>query len=197
MTSKIVSRPALAKILKHRGGKKVVFTNGCFDILHVGHVRLFKKARRLGDILVVAVNSDRSLKKLKGPKRPLVGEKKRAEILSALDCVDYVTVFGEDTPKETILVLKPDILVKGADYNLHKIVGHDQVRKVVRFPLVKGISTTDLIRKIVRAYGCCPLSHLKESPFLTELRRRNAASFRSDKKAASLMLGHGRKKNLR
>ena len=150
---KFYSRPALAKILSRRGKKKVVFTNGCFDLLHVGHARLLKKAKSLGDILVVAVNSDGSMRRLKGAGRPLVTEKSRAEVLAALACVDFVTVFNEDTPLETIAALKPDVLIKGGDYELSQIVGRGIVKKVVRFPLVKGISTTDLIRKIVRTYG--------------------------------------------
>ena len=147
------SRKALAKILARRGGKKIVFTNGCFDLLHAGHVRLLKKARSLGDLLVVAVNSDRSLRRLKGDGRPLVPERQRAEILSALSCVDYVTLFDEATPLETIQAIKPDVLVKGGDYESSRIVGRDQVRKVVRFPLVKNISTTRLIQKIARTYA--------------------------------------------
>ena len=150
---KVLSRPALARVLKRRGRGQVVFTNGCFDLLHLGHVRLFKRARSLGDILVVAVNSDRSLKRLKGGGRPLVDGKSRAEVLAALADVDFVTVFDEDTPLETIRTLKPDILIKGADYELSRIVGKDCVKKVVRFPLVKKFSTSGLIRKIARAYG--------------------------------------------
>ena len=150
---KYFSRPALARILARRGKKKAVFTNGCFDLLHVGHVRLMRRAKSLGDLLIVAVNSDRSLRKLKGTGRPLVDQKSRAELLSALSCVDYVTVFDEDTPLETIRILKPDVLIKGGDYELSQIVGRDCVKKVVRFPLVKGVSTSNLIRKIVATYG--------------------------------------------
>ena len=150
---KIYPRNALAKILAKRGRTKVVFTNGCFDLLHAGHVRLLKKARSLGDVLVVAVNSDRSLKKLKGNGRPLVPERQRAEILAALSCVDYVTIFDEATPLETIRALRPRVLIKGGDYGNSQIVGRDRVEKVVRFPLVRNISTTSLIRKIVKAYG--------------------------------------------
>ena len=151
-TRKIFSRDALCKILA-RKRKKVVFTNGCFDLLHVGHVRLLKKARALGELLVVGVNSDRSLKNLKGEGRPLVPEKERAEILASLACVDYVTLFNEPTPLETILKLKPWVLIKGGDYELSRIVGRDQVRKVVRFPLVKGVSTTRMIKKIAESYA--------------------------------------------
>ncbi len=132
--------------------KKVVFTNGCFDLLHYGHIQYLKKAKALGDILVVGLNSDSSVKKLKGTGRPLVPEKERAEILSALEFVDYVTIFSEETPANLIRQVKPDILVKGGDYSLDEIVGRDFVQscggKVVTIPLVKGKSTTGLIRKI-------------------------------------------------
>jgi rfaE bifunctional protein nucleotidyltransferase chain/domain len=152
--NKVFKRSALAKIIPHiRRGKKIVFTNGCFDLLHLGHVRLFQKCKALGDILIVAINSDQSLKKLKGGSRPLVPEKSRAEILAALAFIDYVTIFSEDTPAETIRLLKPDILVKGGDYKLSQIVGRQDVKKVVRMPLVKNYSTTNLIQKIVKAYG--------------------------------------------
>ena len=151
---KIFPRVRLAKLLKQiRSRRRIVFTNGCFDLLHLGHVRLFQKARSLGDVLVVGLNSDASLKKLKGPKRPLVPEKARAQVLAALACVDYVTIFGEDTPAELIAELKPHVLIKGGDYALKAIVGRDQVEKVVRFPLVRGFSTSALIAKVVKAYG--------------------------------------------
>ncbi len=138
--------------LKKRG-KKVVFTNGCFDLIHLGHVSLFQKAKTLGDVLIVAINSDKSLQCLKGPKRPLVGEKERAKLLLALKPVDYVVVFGEQTPKEILSELKPDVLVKGGDYKLSEIVGREYVKKVYRFPFVKGKSTTNLINLIVERYG--------------------------------------------
>ena len=134
-------------------GKKIVFTNGCFDLLHIGHVSLFMKAKSMGDILIVAINSDKSLSKLKGPKRPLVGEKDRAKLLLALKPVDYVVVFGEQTPKEILSELRPDVLVKGGDYKLKDIVGREYVKKVYRFPFVKGKSTTNLINTILERYG--------------------------------------------
>lgn len=133
--------------------KKVVFTNGCFDLLHLGHVSLFQKAATLGDVLIVAINSDKSLSCLKGPKRPLVGEKDRAKLLLALKPVDYVVVFGEQTPKEILSELMPDVLVKGGDYKLEDIVGREYVKKVYRYPVVKGKSTTNLINLIVERYG--------------------------------------------
>lgn len=153
MNSKLISRRRLAQVLKNRRGKKVVFTNGCFDLLHAGHLKVLEKAKSQGHILVLGLNSDESVRRLKGASRPLVDEKARARLLSGLACVDYVTVFPEDTPYETIAMLKPDILVKGGDYRADEIVGRDLVRKVVRVPLEKGFSTSALIGKIVKAYG--------------------------------------------
>ncbi|MDR2645257.1 MAG: adenylyltransferase/cytidyltransferase family protein [Endomicrobium sp.] len=136
-----------------KAGKKVVFTNGCFDLLHLGHVSLFKKAKSMGDVLIVAINSDKSLRCLKGPKRPLVGEKDRAKLLLSLKPVDYVIVFNEHTPKEILSEIRPDILVKGGDYKLSEIIGREFVKKVYRFPFVKGKSTTNLINLIMERYG--------------------------------------------
>ena len=154
---KICSQAALKKIVTKlkRSGKKIVFTNGCFDLIHAGHVTLFKKAKSLGDVLIVGINSDASLKRLKGPKRPLVPQKDRAFVIAALEPVDYVVVFSEDTPAEIIASLKPDILVKGGDYKISEIVGRENVKKVVRVALVKGQSTTSLIEKIVKRYSAC------------------------------------------
>lgn len=134
-------------------GKKVVFTNGCFDLLHLGHVGLFNKAKSLGDVLIVAINSDKSLSCIKGPKRPLVNQKDRAKLILSLKPVDYVVVFGEQTPRKILSQLRPDILVKGGDYKLSEIVGREYVKKVYRFPFVKGKSTTNLINLIVDRYG--------------------------------------------
>jgi rfaE bifunctional protein nucleotidyltransferase chain/domain len=134
-------------------GKKIVFTNGCFDLVHLGHTSLFEKAKTLGDILIVAINSDKSMSRLKGPKRPLVCEKDRAKFLLALKPVDYVVVFGEDTPKEILSELTPDVLVKGGDYKLQDIIGREYVKKVYRYPFVKGKSTTSLIDLIVKRYS--------------------------------------------
>ena len=159
MRSRVISRPALKRAVGalRKSGKRIVFTNGCFDLLHIGHVRYLKRSRALGDVLVVGVNSDRSVRKLKGRGRPLIPEKERAEILKSLSFVDYVTVFDEDTPAELIEEIMPNILVKGSDYGRREIVGADVVKKaggkVVRIPLVKGRSTKSLIRKIVRSYG--------------------------------------------
>ncbi len=146
--------PLASKIsqLKKKGAT-IVFTNGVYDLIHAGHVTLLEKASRLGDVLVVGINSDASVRRLKGKKRPIATEKDRALVLAALECVDFVATFGEDTPYELILKLKPDVLVKGGDYAPGSIVGADLVKKVVRIPLVKGRSSSNIISKIVRAYG--------------------------------------------
>jgi len=135
-------------------GKKLVFTNGCFDLLHVGHVRYLSAARKIGDRLIVAVNSDQSVLTLKGPSRPIVPEAERLEVLSALSCIDYLILFSAKTPKQLIEALAPDILVKGADWAHKDIVGGNFVEqrggKVVRIELVEGASTTSIIERIER-----------------------------------------------
>jgi len=135
-------------------GKTVVFTNGVFDLLHVGHLRYLQQARALGDALIVGVNSDRSVHANKGAGRPITPEAERAEILSALACVDGVVVFDEDTPHEIIAALQPDVLVKGADWAADAIVGRDVVEarggRVVRVPIEAGHSTSALVEKIRR-----------------------------------------------
>ncbi|HXZ37263.1 MAG TPA: D-glycero-beta-D-manno-heptose 1-phosphate adenylyltransferase [Thermodesulfobacteriota bacterium] len=137
--------------------KKVVFTNGCFDILHVGHIRYLRKARSLGDILVVGLNTDRSVRQIKGEKRPIVPQGERAEVLAALEFVDYVVLFDEPDPFVLIEKVKPTILVKGADWPKDKIIGRNVVEKaggrVVRIPLVRGASSTGVIKKILQVYG--------------------------------------------
>lgn len=138
-------------------GRRIVFTNGCFDLLHVGHIRYLQAARKLGDLLVVGLNSDRSVRALKGEGRPLVPEAERAEILASLSCVDYVVLFDEVTPLGLILEVEPDILVKGMDWAEDQVVGRREVEarggKVVRMPLVEGVSTTTLIRRIVERFS--------------------------------------------
>lgn len=133
-------------------GKKIVFTNGCFDILHIGHTRYLYKARELGDFLVVAVNSDRSVKSIKGPERPVINENERAEMIAALGCVDMTVIFDEDTPYKTIKTLIPDILVKGGDWKEEDIVGSDIVRdaggEVKNITYLEGASTTGIINRI-------------------------------------------------
>jgi len=154
---KVMDRAALADLLcRPRGGKSVVFTNGCFDILHVGHVRTLEAARAFGDVLVVGVNSDESVRRLKGPLRPIVPERERAEMVAALSPVSYVVVFDEDTPNETVAILEPDVHVKGGDYDVEAMPETPIVRahggrvEIVRF--VDGFSTTDIIAKVKERY---------------------------------------------
>jgi D-beta-D-heptose 7-phosphate kinase/D-beta-D-heptose 1-phosphate adenosyltransferase len=136
----------------HAEGRRVVFTNGVFDLLHPGHVRYLQQARDLGDVLVVGLNSDRSVRANKGEGRPITPESERAEILEALRCVDAVVVFDEDTPHDLIAALQPDVLVKGADWAADAIVGRDLVEarggKVVRIPVEQGHSTTSILDRI-------------------------------------------------
>ena len=147
----IAEAVAFVEHLRH-GGKEVVFTNGVFDLLHPGHVRYLQDARREGDALVVAINSDRSVSAIKGPTRPVNSERDRAEVLAALRCVDAVVVFDEDNPHDIISRLKPDVLVKGADWAADAIIGRDLVQanggRVVRVALADGYSTSAIIKKI-------------------------------------------------
>jgi D-beta-D-heptose 7-phosphate kinase/D-beta-D-heptose 1-phosphate adenosyltransferase len=158
MKQKIIGKKELLRIIKNlkTGGKRIVFTNGCFDLLHIGHIRYLEKARTLGDILVVGVNSDSSVRILKGPKRPILPVKERAEILSGLGCVDYITIFNEQDPLKLITSLHPHILVKGGDWTKEQIVGGDVVERsggrVVIIPFVKGTSTSNLIETILKKY---------------------------------------------
>jgi D-beta-D-heptose 7-phosphate kinase/D-beta-D-heptose 1-phosphate adenosyltransferase len=133
-------------------GRTLVFTNGCFDILHVGHVRYLARARSLGDALMVAINSDRSVRELKGAGRPIMAQEERAELLAALGAVDYVTVFDELSPRALIAEVLPDVLVKGGDYGLDEIHGREEVEaaggRVLALPFVDGASTTSIIERI-------------------------------------------------
>ena len=155
---KIYTRKELATILEHlkSNGKVVVTTNGCFDVLHLGHLRYLQAARKLGDYLVVAINSDASVRELKGQNRPLVPEDERAEMLAGLACVDYVVIFPELTPVELLSELKPNIHVKGGDYTLEQLIERDTVEanggKVIVGLNVPGKSTTDLIEVICERY---------------------------------------------
>jgi rfaE bifunctional protein nucleotidyltransferase chain/domain len=137
-------------------GKVVVFTNGCYDILHPGHVRLLERARSLGDVLILALNTDASVQRLKGPTRPVIAERQRAELACALEAVDAVTLFDEDTPRELIAAVLPDILVKGADWS-HFIAGREEVEaaggKVLALPLEPGFSTTNIVDEILRRHA--------------------------------------------
>ena len=154
---KIVSQDELILLItrEKRNGRQVVFTNGCFDLLHPGHVRCLAEARALGDLLVVAVNSDRSVRDNKGPERPLVPQNDRAEVLAALSSVDYVTIFDEPTPRSLIARALPTVLVKGADWGLNEVAGREEVEaaggRVVSIPLAPGYSTTSLVQKIRKA----------------------------------------------
>lgn len=151
---KIKSWAALERIVRRAKTqrRRVVFTNGCFDFLHAGHVTLLERARRLGDVLIVAINSDRSVRGLKGPGRPVVRQRDRARVLAALACVDYVTVFDQATPLTLLQRLRPHVLVKGADWGRDAVVGRELVQarggRVVRVPLVKGYSTSRLLERI-------------------------------------------------
>jgi rfaE bifunctional protein nucleotidyltransferase chain/domain len=133
-------------------GQRVVFTNGCFDLVHAGHAALLEEAAALGDLLVVGLNSDESVRRLKGPARPLMPESQRARLLATLRPVDYVVLFREDTPRKLIEMLLPDLLVKGADYEPGEIVGREAVEahggRVVRLPLVAGLSTSGILRRL-------------------------------------------------
>ncbi len=150
---KILERGALLERRRQwkQAGRRVVFTNGCFDLLHAAHVRLLEQARALGEVLVVGINSDRSVRELKGESRPLVSEAERAEVLSALEAVDAVTIFDEATPRELIAVLLPDVLLKGGDWGAN-IVGKEEVTAaggcVVSLPYERGYSTSELIERI-------------------------------------------------
>jgi len=149
-----LSRDAAAQFAQsaREAGKRVVFTNGVFDLLHPGHVRYLQQARALGDILIIGINTDRSVRANKGPSRPITPEGERAEVLSALACVDAVTIFDEETPLALISAVQPDVLVKGADWAHDAIVGRDVVEarggRVVRVPVEQGHSTTSIVARI-------------------------------------------------
>ena len=154
MLEKILTTEALMneRARLRQGAKKLVFTNGVFDILHVGHVRYLAQARELGNALVVAINSDASVRELKGETRPLVNQNERAEVLAALSSVDYVTIFDDISPRSLIAKLLPDILVKGGDYALDQIHGRDEVEaaggRVISLPFVQGASTSEIIDRM-------------------------------------------------
>lgn len=147
---KIKSQNQITKIVKklRKAEKKIVFTNGCFDILHAGHIKLLQKAKSFGDVLIVGLNSDSSVRRIKAAGRPVIPEKERAEILSALNMVDFVVKFSDLTPYKLIKKIKPDVLVKGADWKSGKIVGSEFSKQVRRIAIVKGRSTTKTIKKL-------------------------------------------------
>ena len=156
--SKIKTINELKNIVEElkKQNRKIVTTNGVFDILHIGHIRYLQEAKKHGDILIVAVNSNSSVKSIKDPKRPLNNENDRAEALAALECVDYVTIFSEENPVKFLEIIKPQIHAKGGDYKIDKIIEKDTIEKsggkVILIPEVEGYSTTDLIKKIVNLY---------------------------------------------
>ncbi len=156
--NKILDRKTLQEKLDalRKENKKIAFTNGCFDILHVGHVRYLREAKKTADVLVLALNSDSSVQSIKGEQRPLVPQEERAEILAALEFIDFVIIFPELTPLELINYLKPDIIIKGADWPENKVVGGDNVKKwggrVILIPIVEGKSTTNIVEKIKKVY---------------------------------------------
>lgn len=157
--TKIISTTGLKRKVKRlrQNGKRIVFTNGCFDILHYGHVKYLQDARRKGDYLVVAVNSDSSVKKIKAKNRPVISQGDRLKTVAALASVDFVILFNEDNPLRLIKAIKPDVLIKGADWSKQKIIGADFVKSyggsVLTVNLVKGRSTSALIEKIVRDFA--------------------------------------------
>jgi len=180
-TRKVYSLEKLVAIRQRlkRRGKKVVFTNGCFDLLHAGHIRLFHEAKRLGHVLIVALNSDASVRRLKGPTRPVFPLRERFEILAAVADIDYLTSFAEPTPQKTIAALRPDVLVKGGDWGPLEIVGRAEVEaaggRVVRAPYFKGYSTSSIIRRIARS------SWNKKSPPLFPPEGKKGGLFRPKK----------------
>lgn len=151
INKKLIERNNLNSVLnKYREeNKKIVFTNGCFDILHRGHVEYLQKARELGDLLILGLNSDDSVKRLKGNDRPINNEIDRAIVLAALECINYISIFDEDTPLELIKIVKPDILVKGGDYKIENVVGREYSKETVLIEFVDGYSTTNIIKKLI------------------------------------------------
>jgi len=147
---KVYTLPELLPLLEadRKAGKKLVFTNGCFDILHRGHATYLRKARSLGDKLIIGLNTDASVKQLKGESRPINHEDDRAYILESLECVDYVVKFGEDTPHELLSQIKPNVLVKGGDYKIEEVVGREFADEVTLIDFVNGYSTTQTIEKM-------------------------------------------------
>lgn len=152
--ARVMSHEAVVAFVtaQRTAGRRIVFTNGVFDILHPGHVRYLQHARALGDLLIVGLNADESVRRNKGPERPVNSQEERAELLSALACVDGVVIFTEDTPADVIRLVQPDILVKGADWAADEIVGRDTVEarggRVVRVPVEEGYSTTSIVERI-------------------------------------------------
>lgn len=153
MKKKILYIEELKEVLNSERikNKKIVFTNGCFDIIHRGHVEYLQKAKELGDLLILGLNSDLSVKRLKGENRPINKEKDRAIVLSALECIDYITIFEEDTPLELIKIVKPDILAKGGDYKIENISGREYAKETILIDFLDGYSTSNII-KIIESF---------------------------------------------
>jgi rfaE bifunctional protein nucleotidyltransferase chain/domain len=157
--TKVKSLKAIKRIRAQlrRQGKKVVFTNGCFDLIHGGHIELFRKAKSRGDVLIVALNTDGSVRKIKGPQRPVFPLEERFEVLGAIEYIDYLTSFAEDTPQKIIAALLPDILVKGGDWRPGQVAGREEVEaaggRVVIVPYLKGHSSSSIIRQIIRTFS--------------------------------------------
>jgi len=168
--TKVLTRAAAVRALRaaRRRGERVVFTNGCFDLLHVGHVRSLEQARAQGDRLIVALNTDASVRRIKGPGRPIVPARQRAEVLAALACVDFVVLFAEATPLATIEALRPDVLAKGGDWALDAIVGRTEVEswggRVLRLREVPGVRTTRIAEKLARGRRPRAVRHRREKP---------------------------------
>ena len=151
--NKILKLPALLKQLPtlRRQGKTIAFTNGCFDLMHIGHVKYLESAGKGNRILIVGLNSDVSISRIKGPDRPIVVQRSRAAVLAALASVDFVVIFNEETPYKTIAAIKPDILIKGADWKGKSVVGEDLVKKIEFVKYIQGFSTTNIIEKIIKS----------------------------------------------
>ncbi len=153
--NKIKTLPALKKIVGRlkKQGKRIAFTNGCFDLLHPGHIKTFTEAKKKSDVLIVGLNSDSSVRKIKGHQRPILDQKARAQVISAIAAVDYVTIFYQDTPFKLIQAIKPDLLVKGGDWAKEKIIGQEFAKKTIRINLKKGFSTSKIIQKIIENHA--------------------------------------------
>jgi len=151
--NKILSLASLLKKLPalRRQGKTIAFTNGCFDLMHIGHVKYLEEAGRENRVLILGLNSDVSISHIKGPSRPIVPQKSRAAVLAALESVDFVVIFNEDTPYKIISAIKPDILIKGADWKGKSVVGEDLVKRIEFVKYIKGFSTTNIIEKIIKS----------------------------------------------
>ncbi len=150
---KIISLPNLLKKLPalRRQGKKIAFTNGCFDLMHIGHVKYLEQAGKGNRVLIVGLNSDLSTRRIKGPSRPIIPQKSRSAVLAALESVDFVVIFNEETPYQLIAAVKPDILIKGADWKGKPVIGEDLVKKVELIKYIKGFSTTNIIEKVIKS----------------------------------------------